>query len=233
MTTGRSATRTLFTALTATVVAAACTAAGTPAPASPGPSGSPTASVVVPSGSPPASVPASSSASAIPSVDASPSVGASEPAPSGAFACAFPFQRPASRADLTAAVHDVRVGAHESYDRVVFEFLGTGVPEVRVDGASPPFVKDPSGLPLPVAGTAFLSIRMTQTSGAGYAQPDGQPTYTGPTSFQPGYTRLTALVEQGDFEGVFSWIAGLTGPMCYDVSELPNPARLVIDLRAP
>jgi hypothetical protein len=127
----------------------------------------------------------------------------------------------------------VRVGAHDGYDRIVFEFLGPGVPDLRVERVSPPFVKDPSGLPLTVSGSSFISIRMTQTSGAGYASPDGQPTYTGPSSFQPGYLRLVSLVQAGDFEGYFTWIGGLTGPMCHQVTELAGPARLVIDLRAP
>jgi hypothetical protein len=132
-----------------------------------------------------------------------------------------------------AAVHDVRVGTHSTYDRIVFEFLDTGVPQLLIERAHPPFTRDPSGLALAVPGSSIIRIRMLQTSGAGYARPDGQPTYAGPSRFEPGYAGLTSLVQAGDFEGVSTWIAGLTGPMCYRVSTLADPARLVIDLRAP
>jgi hypothetical protein len=132
-----------------------------------------------------------------------------------------------------AAIRDVRVGTHAGYDRIVFEFLGAGVPQITLAQAAPPFLKDPSGLPLAVPGSSFIEIRMTQASGAGYARPDGQPTYTGPSTVTPHYPSLIALVQAGDYEGYSTWIGGLSGPMCYRVSALANPARLVIDLRAP
>jgi len=152
--------------------------------------------------------------------------------PAAGFTCSYPLNRPSSKSGTTF-IRDVRVGSHAGYDRIVFEFLGAGIPDLRVRRVAPPFVADPSGLTLTVPGTSFIQIRMTQTTGAGYARPDGQPTYTGPSSFQPGYPRLVSLVQAGDFEGVSTWIAGLTGRMCYRVSVLKGPARLVIDLRAP
>lgn len=130
-------------------------------------------------------------------------------------------------------MNDVRVGTHPGYDRVVFEFEGSGLPALRLDRVSPPFEKDPSGLPLTVEGTSFVRIQLEYTSGAGYARPDGQPTYTGPSAFNPGYARLTSLVEAGDFEAQMTWIAGLTGRACYHVFGLKNPTRLVIDFQAP
>ena len=154
------------------------------------------------------------------------------PTPAAGPSCSYPVDRTSSRSG-TALVQDVRVGAHADYDRVVFEFRGAGVPELRLERVQPPFVKDPSGLPLTVPGTSFVFIRLVQTSGAGYATPDGQPTYTGPSSFTLKGARLTALVKVGDFEGYFTWIAGLTGPMCHQISTLASPARIVIDLRTP
>lgn len=222
---------------------AACIGGGTPAP------------TAAPSVAP--SLPGSPSASAASSVEPAPSaiftinptVGptavasasrppatptvAPEPSPSGAFACAYPYERAASRTDPVALIRDVRVGAHDAYDRIVVEYLGTGVSRVRIERATPPFVKDPSGLPLTVAGSSFLRIVLLGASGAGYATANGQPSYTGATTFNAGYARLTSLVQAGDFEGVTTWYAGLTGPMCYAVSELGSPARLAIDLRAP
>ena len=143
------------------------------------------------------------------------------------------MERAATRSDPVALINDVRVGAHDTYDRVVFELLGSGTPRVRLERVSPPFVKDPGGLPLSVAGTSFVKIILFATSGGGYATPSGQPSYTGPTSFNAGYVRLTSLTQAGDFEGITTWYAGLAGPMCYEVFGLGSPARLVIDLRAP
>ncbi len=155
------------------------------------------------------------------------------PSPSAAFACGYPVERAATRSDPVALISDVRVGAHDAYDRVVVEFLGSGTPRLRLERVSPPFVKDPSGLPLTVTGTSFVRILLFAASGAGYATPTGQPSYTGTSAFTPGYVRLTSLVQAGDFEGITTWYAGFTGPMCYQVSELSSPARLVIDVRAP
>ena len=48
--------------------------------------------------------------------------------------------RPIARANIT----DVRVGTHDGYDRVVFEFIG-GLPEAFLERAEPPFTHDASG----------------------------------------------------------------------------------------
>lgn len=132
-----------------------------------------------------------------------------------------------------AHVTDLRVGTHAGYDRVVFEFAGSGVPALAITRVAPPFTKDPSGLPLAVPGTSFVRVQITNASGEGYAALDGAPTYTGPSTFEPRYPRLTALVRAEDFEGHVTWIAGLTGPACYHVLVLTGPTRLVIDFQAP
>ncbi len=167
-----------------------------------------------------------------PGPTATPDTGPGVAATPAGFACSYPFDQSSSRSGM-AAVSDVRVGAHADYDRIVFEFVGTGVSGVRLERAQPPLMKDPSGLPLAVPGTSFVRIVLVQASGAGYAQPDGKATYVGPTSFRLGGSGLVSLVQQGDFEGTSSWIAGLAGPMCYSVSTLAGPARLAIDFRAP
>lgn len=114
---------------------------------------------------------------------------------------------------------------------MVFELAGGRVPELTIERATPPLVADPSGQTLDVPGSWFVAIRLVYASGAGYSTEDGKPTYTGPDAFTPGYPRLTSLVESGDFEAVFSWYAGLTGPMCVHAYRLANPSRLVIDFR--
>lgn len=125
-----------------------------------------------------------------------------------------------------ATITDVRIGTHDGYDRVVFEF-DSGIPTVTVAAALPPFSEDGSGLPVVVSGTAFLRVTMT---GASAATPDGAVAYDGPYSFTPGFPRLAHLVRGGDFEAVSTWYIGLNAGACLRVLALDNPSRLVIDV---
>jgi hypothetical protein len=181
---------------------------------------------VGPSGStgPSASIEPSPSASMLePSASAAPTT--SEPTESlPAFACT-PSVAMAATTDR-AQITDVRVGTHDGYDRVVFEFAA-GTPQTLIEAVLPPFVQDPSGLPLEVAGTAFLKVTMT---GASRVSPDGVVTYDGPSSFEPGFDQLVQLIQAGDFEAVSSWYLGLDGGGCIRVLTLDDPSRLVIDI---
>ena len=125
-----------------------------------------------------------------------------------------------------ATITDVRIGTHDGYDRVVFEF-DSGIPTVTVAAALPPFYEDASGLPVVVIGSAFLRVTMT---GASAVNPDGVVVYDGPNSFTPGFPRLAHLVRGGDFEAVSTWYIGLNGGACLRVFALESPSRLVIDI---
>jgi hypothetical protein len=125
-----------------------------------------------------------------------------------------------------AQITDVRVGTHDGYDRVVFEF-DSGLPGTVIEGAVPPFTADASGQEIQVAGSAFLKVRMEFAS---KVSPDGGVTYGGSTNFEPGFDRLLQLVEGGDFEAVSTWYLGLDGGGCYRVLTLSDPSRLVIDI---
>jgi hypothetical protein len=163
------------------------------------------------------SLPASAGASVPPS--------ASEPTESlPAFACT-PSVTIASTTDR-AQITDVRVGTHDGYDRVVFEF-DSGLPDAVIEGVLPPFYADPSGLEIEVAGSAFLKVTM---HGGTKVSPDGVVTYDGSTDFEPGFERLVQLVEAGDFEAVSTWYLGLDGGSCIRVLTLADPVRLVIDV---
>lgn len=204
-------------ALIASIVLAGCTG-GSPSPSSAGPSGSPVAS-----GSVEPSIAPSDSASVAPS--ATPGESAGEPTESlPAFACtpSVTVARTTDRAQIT----DVRVGTHDGYDRIVFEFA-SGLPDAVIEGALPPFYADASGLEIEVAGTAFLKVTM---NGASRVNPNGVVTYSGPTNFEPDFGQLVQLTEGGDFEAVSTWYLGLDGGGCYRVLTLEAPSRLVIDI---
>jgi len=177
------------------------------------PSASPGASVDAPSGSEePGGTPVAS-IDPVPSEDLDP------------FSCELPVVEPATEPPPVNIV-DVRVGSHDDYDRVVFEF-DSGIPEFTVDSAEPPFFEDGSGFPVDVEGEAFLALVMR----GGTKQTDtGESSYDGPTDFDPGLARLVDLVEGGDFEAQSTWYFGLAGEACTRVFTLSEPDRLVIDV---
>lgn len=173
-----------------------------------------------PTGSPPGSPSptATGSPSASPTASASP-----EPTDAlGPFTCDLPVNRPGTAAGATQADPSaVRVGTHDGYDRIVFEYRGAVLPTLTIETAAPPFRHDPSDLPMTVSGSAFLRIKLDGVAMG----------YSGTTDFAPGYPALVELARQGDFEGVQSWIAGLTKTSCVRVLQLTGPARLVIDIQ--
>jgi hypothetical protein len=196
-------------ALIAILALAACTPAGSPSN-SPGGSASPSA---VPS----------SAASGTASVEPSASAAGSEAEPTEPFACS-----PVTIAATTdrAQITDVRVGTHDGYDRVVFEFA-SGVPQTVIKAVLAPLYADPSDLPVDVTGTNFLQVVMTFGT---KVTPAGGTTYSGPTNFEPDFDQLAQLIEAGDFEAVSTWYLGLKGDGCIRVLTLADPSRLVIDI---
>ena len=129
---------------------------------------------------------------------------------------------------------DVRVGAHDGYDRIVFEFHEPkpnpggkgGIPRYEIRQAKPPFAQDASGLPVDVVGDAFARIVMHGSAGYDF---DGNPTYAGSRTLTPGFGTLAQAVQTGDFEATMTWVLGLSRPTCWTIQELHNPDRLVVD----
>jgi hypothetical protein len=131
---------------------------------------------------------------------------------------------------------DVRVGAHRGFDRIVFQFEEPrpnpggrgGIPRYEIRQAKPPFTRDASGAPVEVFGDAFVHLVMQGSAGYDF---DGNPTYPGPRVLRPGFGTLAQVVQTGDFEATMSWVLGLSRSTCWQVLELRNPDRLVIDFR--
>jgi len=195
-------------AVVAGIMLAGCTA-GSSSPASNAPSAS-----LIASASP---VPTTSgSAIAAPSDEA---IGSLPP-----FACVptVTIAKTTDRAQITA----VRVGTHDGYDRVVFEFA-SGIPQTVIQAVLPPFYQDASGLPLAVSGTAFLKVTMT---GGTKVSLSGGSTYSGSTNFHPAFARLVQLIEGGDVEAISTWYLGLNGGGCIRALTLTGPSRVVIDI---
>ena len=166
--------------------------------------------------------PSATSTSPSPSATSLPTV---EPSGAAGFACGLPVE--GSGTVTHTNITDVRVGTHDGYDRIVFQFRG-GVPQYSIETASPPFTQDPSGQPLTVQGSAFLRITL---HGATKMTGTGGSSYSGPRNFALTFPVLVNLVEGGDFEAVSNWYAGLSRASCLRVSTLTEPDRLVIDFQ--
>jgi hypothetical protein len=129
----------------------------------------------------------------------------------------------------------VRIGTHEDYDRITFEFRAPepnpggkgGVPRYEIRTAKPPHYEDASGRPLEVNGKVFARIVFHGAAGYDF---DGQPTYNGPRTIRAGFDVLTEAVEAGDFEATLSWVLGFRQQACWDVREFHNPDRVAIDI---
>ncbi len=129
-----------------------------------------------------------------------------------------------------AILVDVRFARHEGFDRIVFEFQG-GLPGYRIQYVDPPILADPSGLPVDIAGSAFLSVRFEPA--AAHDPDTGTPTYTGPLEIAAGLPALIEAERTGDFEAVLSWALGLSQEVDFRVYSLEDPFRIAIDVAHP
>jgi hypothetical protein len=125
----------------------------------------------------------------------------------------------------------VRVAHQTGFDRIVFEFAPqpgatAHIPAYTVSRqASAKFVKDPSGLPVTMRGSAGLRIVFHGASGA--------TSYSGSRDQIVNLPVVQEVEQLGDFEAVLSWGAGLSQASCIRTPELSNPTRLVIDVQTP
>jgi hypothetical protein len=136
---------------------------------------------------------------------------------------------------VLAQLVDVRVGAHDGYDRVTFEFAPPsdgryfGLPSYEIHRATPPITQDGSGDPVAVDGESFAVIVFHGASGVDSTADEYTITYEGPREFTPGFEVLAEATQTGDFEATLSWAFGLNEVSCWSVLELDDPMRVAID----
>ncbi len=120
---------------------------------------------------------------------------------------------------------DVRVAEHESFDRLVLAFTGTGIPGWAVNYVDKAAL-DGSGETVTLGGDAILDIYASGTTwpGSGY--------YGGPRHFEPPSGRiLDDVYVGGTFEGYTQVLVGIDGaPVPFRVFTLSDPPRLVVDV---
>jgi hypothetical protein len=162
------------------------------------------------------------------SEDASATTGPNEPPADLSNAATTPVSVPAPPIE-TAQLTAVRVGTHEGYVRVVFEFTGE-LPGYDIGYVDGPVREDGSGDEVAVEGERVLSVRMTPASGVVLGGESFTRTYTGPDRIAGGGGAVTEVVEVSDFESQMTWAIGTTGGQRFAVSDLSSPTRLVIDV---
>ena len=121
----------------------------------------------------------------------------------------------------------MRVGRQAGFDRVVWEFTGTGTPTYRVRYVDVP-TADGSGDPVSVTGDAFLEVVITSVGipAAGATRP-ADPT----ASALAGTVVAEANAIFGGFEGYGQSFIGVRDrERPFKVTVLTGPTRLVVDI---
>ena len=128
--------------------------------------------------------------------------------------------------DEVVLLTDVRVGRHQGFDRVTFEFAGSSRPGHHLEYVDRPVRQCGSGHPVPLAGDGWLEVRMELARGH-----DEEGNATLPGELDPGLPVLLEVERTCDFEGVVTYVLGVRSPNRYRVLDLDDPTRLVVDVR--
>lgn len=127
-----------------------------------------------------------------------------------------------------ATLAAVRMGVHPEqggWERIVFEFTGDAWPPATVQYVDKA-TNCAKGDTVTVEGTAILEVAMTNAQAHNDAgKATVQPQITGPG------TTVSGGIQSCDFEGHVTWDFGLNGKHNFKVSTLPNPPRIVIDVK--
>src|SRR6266550_7350283 len=152
----------------------------------------------------------------------SPIKGILQPSPSPTpqpFSCS---DRSGGTTGLSAQLTAVRLAHHAEapgFDRIVFDF-SSGLPSYDLTRQeSPTFVKDASGQPITLAGSAGIKLIFRDADVQGVA--DDQ---------KPNLPAIREIAQLGNFERVLSYGIGLSSSQCVRVLELSSPSRLVVDV---
>lgn len=125
---------------------------------------------------------------------------------------------------------DIRVGAHDGFDRVVLELDGPDVPAWDV-GYVDRALGDPSGIVVDVDGDAVLQVLLHPV-----AYPEfGEDPYDGPQKVSAAATDVVAeAVLSSIFEGELQLFVGVNGGrQPFRVYGMSDPSRIVIEVREP
>ncbi|MDK8845073.1 hypothetical protein QP888_00815 [Corynebacterium sp. MSK297] len=123
---------------------------------------------------------------------------------------------------------DVRVGSHQGFDRVVFEFEGTGKPGWFTRLTEEP-AQPGSGFPVEYAGNIALNVAIEGTPAP--IDPEKQAKWIDLNAQFPGAGSVTEVKLAGAFEAQSVFVIGLDKPRPYSITRLENPTRVVVDIQ--
>jgi hypothetical protein len=130
-----------------------------------------------------------------------------------------------SPATESAILREVRMGVHDGWDRIVFEFEEPQIPRATLGYVSAA-LECGTGNRVDLPGSAILVIRM---DGADAHDEDGEVTVN--VRELEGYGDTILLAKQTcDFEAQVAWHLGIVDFQRFKVTTLESPARLVIDV---
>ncbi len=146
------------------------------------------------------------------------------------------FKEVASRSKLEEVLPDsykLRTSKHKNFDRIVFEFEETEVPEYVVYYTKPPILigrthieniaKPTKDEIINVKGKAFVMIVLS----LGWDGKDVRSEFLGGQNLPT----LRDIKKVDWWENFFSFAVGLRAKKAFRVQELSNPTRLVIDFK--
>lgn len=130
----------------------------------------------------------------------------------------------------TTYVRSVRVGRHQTFDRVVFEFAGS-MPNYQVAYLPGRFYENEGGRQrIKISGNAFMQVNLNLIP-----TDEEQMKLREQSSFIPKgrlkFRSVWELDEAGLFEGYYDFLLGIRARKQFRVTELTQPMRLVIDFR--
>ncbi|MBV7294736.1 hypothetical protein KRX51_02225 [Corynebacterium sp. TAE3-ERU12] len=137
---------------------------------------------------------------------------------------------PSNQRPLTTGlgITDVRVGAHEDYDRVVFEFDGADGAGWDVRYTDTP-AQDGSGMPIAHPGDQALMVHL---SGTGYPFELGIQDLTAGTLTPTTTDAVVEVSGHNIFEGRTQYLISIKGSKRpFRVFHLKDPQRIVIDIK--
>lgn len=122
----------------------------------------------------------------------------------------------------------VRTGEHAGFDRVVFDFAGSGTPGWRVAPVDVA-IEDPRGQEVDLAGDAVSEVVIT---GVRYPEESEYDTVLPSGTIEvDDLEEVEAIHVSGIFEGQLQVLIGLDDEVPFRVFTLADPVRLVIDYR--
>ena len=136
-------------------------------------------------------------------------------------------QREPPRLDSAVRVTEVRRARHDGFDRWVVEVEGDDAPGYEASYVDEPLRECGSGRAIHPVGDGWLELRLNRTHGH---TGSGEPTVPRDAA-TPELGQVVHLYRTCDFEGVVTMVFAVESPEAFRVFHLPDPARVVLDVR--